>query len=75
MKKQKINITLDPDLIAWFKARAAGRGYQTLMNAALRESMDRASLEQVLRKVVREELQSVLALPSDLAIQARQETP
>ena len=75
MKKQKINITLDPDLIAWFKTRAGGRGYQTLMNAALRESMDRASLEQVVRKVVREELQSALALPPDFSTQARQEKP
>jgi len=45
------------------------------MNAALRESMDRASLEQVVRKVVREELQSALALPPDFSTQARQEKP
>lgn len=57
LKKQKINITLDPDLIAWFKARAGGRGYQTLINAALREAMDRASLEETLRRIIREEMQ------------------
>lgn len=56
MKKQKINITLDPDVIAWFKAQAGGRGYQTLINAALREAMDRATLETTLRQVIREEL-------------------
>jgi hypothetical protein len=56
LKKQKINITLDPDVIAWFKAQAGGRGYQTLINAALREAMDRATLETTLRQVIREEL-------------------
>lgn len=55
MKKQKINITLDPDVIAWFKAQAGGRGYQTLINAALREAMHRTSLEETLRRVIREE--------------------
>jgi len=60
LKKQKINITLDPDVIAWFKARAGGRGYQTLINAALREAMDRASLEETLRRIIREEMQPAL---------------
>ncbi len=63
MNKQKINITLDPDVIAWFRAQAGGRGYQTLINAALREAMDRATLAQTLRAVLREELQSALAPP------------
>lgn len=62
MKKQKINITLDPDVIAWFKAQAGGRGYQTLMNAALREAMDRTLLEDTLRRVIREELQPIPAV-------------
>lgn len=56
VKKQKINITLDPDVIAWFKAQAGGRGYQTLINAALREAMNRTTLEATLRQVIREEL-------------------
>ena len=56
LKKQKINITLDPDVVAWFKTRAGGRGYQTLMNAALREAMGRATLEETLRRVLREEM-------------------
>ncbi|PHM21675.1 MAG: hypothetical protein CK604_04680 [Curvibacter sp. PD_MW3] len=63
LKKQKINITLDPDVIAWFKAQAGGRGYQTLMNAALRETMDRTLLEDTLRRVIREELQPIPAAP------------
>lgn len=36
LKKQKINITLDPDVVAWFKMQTGGRGYQTLINATLR---------------------------------------
>jgi hypothetical protein len=64
VKKQKINITLDPDLIAWFKAQAGGRGYQTLINAALREAMDRALLEDALRRIIREEMQPMQRAPS-----------
>lgn len=64
MKKQKINITLDPDLVAWFKAQAGGRGYQTLINAALREAMDRALLEDALRRIIREEMQPMQRAPS-----------
>lgn len=56
IRKQKINITLDPDVVAWFKAQAGGRGYQTLMNASLREAMGRATLEETLRRVLREEM-------------------
>ena len=56
MKKQKINITLDPDVVDWFKQQAGGRGYQTLINATLREAMVRKTLEETLRKVIREEL-------------------
>ena len=58
LRKQKINITLDPDVVAWFKQRAGGRGYQTLINAALREAMTRKTLEETLRKVIREELRA-----------------
>lgn len=56
MKKQKINITIDPDILAWFKAQAGGRGYQTLINASLRESMRGQQIEGILRQVIREEL-------------------
>jgi uncharacterized protein (DUF4415 family) len=58
MKKQKISITLDPDVLGWFKQQAGGRGYQTLINAALREAMQRKSIEETVRKVIREELHS-----------------
>lgn len=56
LKKQKINITLDPDVVAWFKQQAGGRGYQTLINATLREAMQKKTIEETLRRVIREEL-------------------
>lgn len=56
LKKQKINITLDPDVLAWFKQQAGGRGYQTLINATLREAMRGKQIEDTLRRVIREEL-------------------
>lgn len=46
-------------MIAWFKAQAGGRGYQTLINAALRAAMERTLLEDTLRRVIREEMHSI----------------
>ncbi|MDR1368427.1 MAG: BrnA antitoxin family protein [Candidatus Accumulibacter sp.] len=57
-KKQKINLALDPDVVAWYKAQAGGRGYQTLMNAALREAMRARALVDVVRETIRQELKS-----------------
>lgn len=60
-KKTRITIRLDRDLVEWFKSKAEAQGggnYQTMLNDALRaytEHQD-ASLEKLLRKVVREEL-------------------
>ncbi len=40
--KQQITLRLDADIIAWFKARApGGRGYQTEINRALRDHVQR----------------------------------
>ena len=40
--KQQITLRLDADIIAWFKANARdGRGYQTDINGALREHVQR----------------------------------
>ena len=42
--KQQITLRLDADTIAWFKARApGGRGYQTDINGALREHVERSA--------------------------------
>ncbi len=58
MKKQKINIALDPDVVAWFKQQAGRRGHQTLINAALREAMQQETIEEALQQVIQEELHS-----------------
>jgi uncharacterized protein (DUF4415 family) len=58
LKKLKINNALDPDVVSWFKQQAGGRGYQTLINAALREVMQGRSIEDGLRRVIREEMRS-----------------
>ena len=36
-RKQAVTIRLDADLLAWFKERAEGRGYQTEINRVLRQ--------------------------------------
>lgn len=60
--KTCITIRLDDDIIEWFRGQveqAGGGNYQTAMNQALREHIDRHSLEDLLRRVVREELRNV----------------
>lgn len=61
--KSRITIRLDDDLVRWFKdqVNAAGGGnYQSLINAALREYVEkkREPLEETLRRVIREELRA-----------------
>ncbi len=55
-KKQRINIMLDASIVAWFKSQAGDRGYQTLINEALKQSIGHQGLESTLRRVVREEI-------------------
>lgn len=55
-RKQRVNIMLDTGVIAFFKARAGRRGYQTLINQALKEAVDRESLAILVRRIIREEL-------------------
>ena len=62
--KTRITIRLDNDVIEWFRQVVTERGggnYQTMMNDALREYIQRQKepLELILRRVVREELQSL----------------
>lgn len=61
--KTRITIRLDEDIVEWFRQqiqKAGGGNYQTLMNHALREYMSDAKepLEDVLRRVLREELRN-----------------
>ncbi|NEP11962.1 MAG: BrnA antitoxin family protein [Symploca sp. SIO2C1] len=56
VRKQRITISLDTNLIEYFKLKAGERGYQTLINETLRQAKEREELEDVLRRVIREEL-------------------
>jgi uncharacterized protein (DUF4415 family) len=54
--KQRVSIMLDGAIIAFFKAKAGERGYQTLINHALHQAMTGEQIESTLRRVIREEL-------------------
>ena len=55
--KTRITIHLDDAVLQAYKARAGGRGYQTLINETLRDAMRKEQLTAMVRAVVREELQ------------------
>ena len=50
---------LDTPIIEHFKATAGERGYQTLINDALRRAVEGEHLAANLRTIIREELQQV----------------
>jgi uncharacterized protein (DUF4415 family) len=54
--KQRVNIFLDGAVVQYFKAKAGDRGYQTLINEALKQAMQAETIEGVVRKTIREEL-------------------
>ena len=61
--KTRITIRIDTDLLNWFREQVNARGggnYQTMMNEALRAFIRHQdkTLENTLRKVIREELQA-----------------
>jgi len=63
--KTRITIRIDTDILNWFRNQvheAGGGNYQTLINEALREYIRYRDemFESVLRKVIREELQTVV---------------
>ena len=55
-RKQRINIMLDTGVLAFFKHKASGRGYQTLINEALKRAIYQEELETSIRRVLREAL-------------------
>ena len=62
--KTRITIYLDDDVLEEFRNRSdeAGKGYQTMINEALREYLGKEHLpvdEDTLRRVIREELKTV----------------
>jgi len=61
--KVRITIRLDRDIVDWFRSKVEEQGggnYQSMMNIALRKYMEHQEqpLEEVLRRVVREELRA-----------------
>ena len=58
--KTRITMYLDDTILEEFRRRAdaAGKGYQTMINDALREHLakDSSKLEETLRRVIREEM-------------------
>jgi uncharacterized protein (DUF4415 family) len=62
--KTRISIYIDSDVLDQFRRRAdeAGKGYQTMMNEALREYLGKSPRpvdETTLRRILREELKTV----------------
>ena len=60
--KERITIRIDRDVLEWFRSLSPNaRGYQSRINQALREYMQNGikSMEEVMRKVMREELQKI----------------
>ena len=62
--KSRITIRLDDDILTWFRQEVheqGGGNYQTLINNALRQHIQqkREPLEEILRRVLREELKQV----------------
>ena len=54
--KQRVNIYLDSAIVEYFKAKAGERGYQTLINEALKNSIQAKTIEKTIRYVIRQEL-------------------
>jgi uncharacterized protein (DUF4415 family) len=54
--KQRVTISLDGSVLAYFRAKAGQRGYQTLINEALKHAIQAESIEAVVRRAIREEM-------------------
>lgn len=57
-KKIRVTLLLDAGILAYFKTKAGGRGYQSLINKALKQSIREHDLETILRRVIREEMRA-----------------
>jgi uncharacterized protein (DUF4415 family) len=62
--KTRITIRLDDDILDWFREQvhaSGGGNYQTLINQALRDYIHqcRQPIEEIFRRVLREELQHI----------------
>ena len=56
--KKRVTLYLDASLVERFKDMAGERGYQTLINEALKTSLLQSDIEATIRKVIREELKA-----------------
>ena len=56
--KQRVNIFLDSTVVEHFKEKAGGRGYQTLINEALKQSIQSESIERTIRYTIQQELKA-----------------
>jgi len=66
--KTRVTIRLDDDVLDWFRAevhKAGGGNYQTLINRALREHMQSGKLEEMIRRVLREEIHELMELRTE----------
>lgn len=54
--KQRVNIYLDSVIVEHFKSKAGERGYQTLINDALKQALQAESIETTIKKTIRDEL-------------------
>ena len=66
--KTRITIRIDDDVLEWFRKevhRAGGGSYQTMMNLALRQHIEREAepLEDTLRRVLREVMPNAASKP------------
>jgi uncharacterized protein (DUF4415 family) len=59
--KIRLTMYLDLAVVEYFRSCAGGRGYQTLINEALKQAIEQERLEDVLRRVIREESRPYLA--------------
>ena len=61
--KTRITIWIDTEVLDWFRTHAEqeGRGYQTALNAALRQytQQDARPVHELVRDVIREELRAL----------------
>lgn len=57
--KMRVNMYLDNAVVSHFKAAAGERGYQTLINEALKSSIQNQGLETTIRRVLQQELNAL----------------
>lgn len=60
--KRQVTLLLDTSLVEYFQAKAGEQSYQTLINDALRQAVQRDELETSLRRIIREELSNLQSI-------------